>query len=137
MSKKIITAAVATGLAVSGTQFSAEAVQPEEDLLFVELPEDAGGVLLIAPDDALALPDGIQPGTDDDFIEIDYAQTWGGGVGNDGVMSPGRNRTGVQVQTPQPRIQTKKPGQGITLDNGLKKQGRIKTDRKLKKKKKR
>ena len=134
-SKTIITTAIAAGLAVSTGAADASGTQ-DEDLLTTEwkLTEDDALVVLDSDPDLDALPlHGLT--TDEDFIEIEFAQTWGGGVGNDGIVAPGGKNRGITLDNG-----LKKPGKGITLDNGLKKPGKLRTQgqvqpRKKKKKK--
>ena len=116
--KPLITAALATGVAISGAEANENAGVPDDEhgIDIVELHpgaagDDAGLLFLSfgvgdgAADDLL--PAIIEPDAPDDWeAGIDFAQTVFGGSGNDGIVG-GRA-----------------PG-GITLDNGLKTTPRI------------
>jgi len=126
---KFLTTTVAAGL-VTG---AAAATPPDEDATDL-LSQPAPGFedVLITPDDPgdLDLPLDLQGWSDDetDFIGIDYAQTWYGGTGNDGIMTPrpGQGGGGVGVRQPE---------KGISLDNGIKQPGKLKLEKPAGKKK--
>lgn len=143
--KPIITAAIAASLATSanaGTDQKA-GVFDRDDVFAEDIvtlgPNVGDDALIYEPSDA-ELGDLIVPWAPsqlqnaDPEIEIYLAQTLYGGGGTDGITSPGDI----------PARKLKKPGQGITLDNGLKKPGKLRTqgqgaqpkDKKLKKLKK-
>ena len=127
-SKTILTTAVASGLAVTAATAEVPAVQ-DTDLLEFDIRISEDDLIVILGEEASspwpASPDGLD---DADNIGIDYAQTWGGGTGNDGILAPGGNRGGVSApEITNPSRKVKKPGQGITLDNGIKKKGKLRT----------
>lgn len=134
--KPLITAALATGVAITGAQarddVAAEitddhATDIVEFLPDVAVDDDMTRLFLDygagddAPDGDVLVPAAIDLDPLDDEIGIEFAQTWGGGSGNDGIVGAPR-RGGV---SPDKRLP---PGNGITLDNGLKRGGRITTD---------
>ncbi|MEM7058868.1 MAG: hypothetical protein AAF557_14860 [Pseudomonadota bacterium] len=135
-SKPIVTTAIAAGLVVSAASSDALAAQ-DKDLLFPQWQSTADDALL-----ALDENDWLEPlfpadptETEEEFIEIDTAQTCCGNPSADTVTPGGNDRSDGNG--------IKKPGKGITLDNGIKKPGKLRTQgdvgnqRKLKKKKKR
>lgn len=122
---KVISAALLAGIAAGG----ANAALVSEDDLIATAPDPADD-LLVSHDfdvdgDIQVAPAAIHAGDDWD-IRIDYAQTYWGGESNDAVQGATRSNK-------------KKPNQGITLDNGIKKKNKLKPQQagvKKKKKKK-
>lgn len=126
MSKaKILSATLVAGLTAS----SALGANTSDDDLIAVAPGSADDALITQDfemhGDIPVAPAAVHP-ADDHEIRIDYAQTYWGGESNDavqGVTGNGKSK--------------KKKNQAITLDNGIKKKGKLKTQQGgLKKKKK-
>lgn len=124
MSKaKILSAAVLAGM----TSTAAQAAQSADDHLIAVAPGPADEMLIThefeRDGDIPVAPSAVHVG-DDLEIRIDYAQTYWGGESSDavqGVTNPGKKQ---------------KPNKGITLDNGIKKKGKVKPQQAGAKKKK-
>ena len=104
MSRKSKTAvAIASSLALTGVEATADIVTMPEEAGFIEEAEiwEVETLILGAGDDDLSLLPLIEAADDVGFDER-YAQTWGGGVGNDGLMTAPGGRNGRI--TPKPTV---------------------------------
>jgi len=123
--KPIITAALAASMATSANAATDRSAEKLDDGDIVAVETIADDILIHDATD-IDLSDLIDPWNpphlenSDPEIEIYLAQTIYGGGASDGITSPGDiplNRGG----------KLKKPSQGITLDNGIKKPGKLRT----------
>lgn len=115
---KIISAALVAGIAATGAQ----AAQSSDDHLIATAPGPSDDMLIgqdfehdFEMNGDILLPSSAVHPDDDPEVRIDYAQTYWGGESNDAVQ-------GV-TGTAKPK---KKQNQSITLDNGIKKKGKLK-----------
>jgi len=119
--KPIITAALAASMATSASAATARSAEKLDDGDIIAVETVADDILIHDAGD-VDLGDLIDPWNpphlenSDPEIEIYLAQTIYGGGAGDGITSPGD----------VPGLKTKKPGKGITLDNGIKKPGALK-----------
>ena len=118
MSRKTTTGLIVTAVAIAGAGPGAALTPPSEDV--IEASVAAGPDIPLQDALDTVLPDvlDITPDSDTWVEPLELAQTWGGGVGNDGIFSPGPSSGSAgqrmeprqpRVQPTQPRIKAKKP----------------------------
>ena len=108
--KPIIGAALASGVAISMSHAHegdwltpADHAQPDAIELVSDFADGDAASLLYPDADTFDHVDvGMDRLIDPDDVGIDYAQTWGGGVGNDGLIDGLRRRGDGLETTPRP-----------------------------------
>lgn len=96
--KKTVAAAIASGVALTGSQGTVDAVvlPGDDDVISIAQTLEVDLLILDGAENELALPP-LPDAADEIGFDQRYAQTWGGGTGNDGLLSaptgPDRNLT--------------------------------------------
>lgn len=104
MSSRKVAVAIASGLALTGAEGAADIVSAPDDpdLITLGPSVDIDPLVLDAGDEGLFLPP-LPEAADEVAFEEQYAQTWGGGTGNDGLIS-GPRAPGSRISPTGPKL---------------------------------